>query len=177
MIKQKDTKNKILDAAKTIFTSKGFDGASIDSIALEAGVTKSLLYYYFENKDAVFYEVIKKTMQNLIIRLEEERKIKIPQNREESFICGINILKNEIDVLRIALSEALKSPQKTNIIFQLPALVFDEFKDEYSFENEEKAKFCIDAINIITYISFKEKLKETFFLDDEKIYEIFNKNI
>lgn len=174
--KKNQTKKRILKAAKKVFTSKGFDGASIEDITKEAKITKSLLYYYFESKDAVFYEIMKVTVENLISKLGEERKKHLPKNRKETFECGINILENEIDVLRIAVSEALKIPKKTSIIFQLPALVFDEFKDEFNFSDEEKAEFCLNAINIITYLSFKEKISEVFNLENDKIDELFNKS-
>lgn len=173
--KKSTTKNKIIQAAKKAFTSKGFDGTSVDEIAKEAGVTKSLLYYYFDSKDEIFYELMRVTVQNLIIKLGEERKKCVPKNREETFECATKILKNEIDILRIAVSEALKIPEKPNIIYQLPALVFDEFKDEFSFSNEEEAYFCLNAVNIITYLSFKEKLKEVFEISSEKADQLFNK--
>lgn len=173
--KKNATKEKIILAAKKTFTSKGFDGTSVDEIAKEAGITKSLLYYYFKSKEEVFYELMKKTMENLVLKLGEERKKANLESREETFRFGINILKNELDVLRTAVSEALKTTEKTSIIFQLPALVFDEFKDEYNFTNEEKAFFCLRAINIITYLSFKDIMMENFELTSEKADEIYNR--
>lgn len=172
--KNNATKEKIILAAKKTFTSKGFDGTSVDEIAKEAGITKSLLYYYFESKEEVFYELMKRTMENLVLKLGEERKKINPESREETFKFGISILKNELDVLRTALSEALKTTGKNSIIFELPALVFDEFKEEYSFTNEEKAFFCLRAINIITYLSFKDIMMESFELTSEKADEVYN---
>ncbi|HRS53908.1 MAG TPA: helix-turn-helix domain-containing protein [Bacteroidales bacterium] len=40
-----NTEVKILDAAKKIFIKKGFDGASMQDIAKEAGINKSLLLF------------------------------------------------------------------------------------------------------------------------------------
>lgn len=177
MAKQNSKKNDILLAAKKIFTSKGFDGTSVDEIAKEAGITKSLLYYYFESKDDIFYELTKITMENLVIRLGEERKTAVPTNREEVFQSGIKILESELDVLRISVSEALKTPAKTSIIFQLPALVFDEFSDKYHYTSEEKALFCMNAINIITYLSFKEKIGEVFEINSSTVAELFKKSV
>ena len=58
------TEEKILEAAKTIFHRKGFEGARMQEIADEAGINKSLLHYYFRTKDrlfdAVFQEYIRK---------------------------------------------------------------------------------------------------------------------
>ncbi|MFP4460900.1 MAG: TetR/AcrR family transcriptional regulator [Thermotogota bacterium] len=50
------TKRKILDSAKKIFASKGFDGTSVEEIANDAGVKKALIFYYFPSKDSLFLE-------------------------------------------------------------------------------------------------------------------------
>ena len=44
----------ILQAALNEFSSAGYDGARIDRIALEAGVSKPLLYDYFGDKDELY---------------------------------------------------------------------------------------------------------------------------
>lgn len=45
-----DTKQTILDAARTQFAAKGFAGASMRSIAADAGVDASLISHYFGDK-------------------------------------------------------------------------------------------------------------------------------
>ncbi len=46
---------EITQAAAKVFARKGFKGASVDDIALAAGVSKGTVYGYFENKEALFY--------------------------------------------------------------------------------------------------------------------------
>jgi TetR/AcrR family transcriptional repressor of mexJK operon len=46
--------NAILEAARRLFTSLGFDGASMDQIAAAAGVSKLTVYSHFGDKDALF---------------------------------------------------------------------------------------------------------------------------
>lgn len=58
------TQEKILAAAKKIFTARGMDGARMQDIADEAGINKALLHYYFRSKDKLFE----------MIFLEEARK-------------------------------------------------------------------------------------------------------
>ena len=45
---------QILKAAKTIILSQGFNGATMDDIALEAGITKPTVYQYFKTKYELF---------------------------------------------------------------------------------------------------------------------------
>lgn len=61
--KRDNTEEKILEAAKNVFVTKGMDGARMQEIADEAGINKALLHYYFRSKErlfeAIFGEIIK----------------------------------------------------------------------------------------------------------------------
>ncbi len=49
----------ILDAAKHLFTTQGFDGTSMDAIAATAGVSKLTVYSHFRDKEALFTEAVR----------------------------------------------------------------------------------------------------------------------
>lgn len=49
-----DTRNDILDAARTAFSEAGYDTTSIRHIAANAGVDASLVYHYFADKEELF---------------------------------------------------------------------------------------------------------------------------
>ena len=49
--------NDIINAAEKVFFAKGYDNVTMDEIAKEAEVNKALLYYYFKNKEALFFAV------------------------------------------------------------------------------------------------------------------------
>lgn len=51
--------DQVLDGARQIFMSDGFEGASVDDIAKAAGVSKATLYSYFPDKRLLFMEVAK----------------------------------------------------------------------------------------------------------------------
>jgi AcrR family transcriptional regulator len=54
-----DRRAQILDAALEEFSTKGFKGATIKSIAREAGLqSPALIYWYFPDKEALFREVL-----------------------------------------------------------------------------------------------------------------------
>ncbi|MBL7113274.1 MAG: TetR/AcrR family transcriptional regulator [Bacteroidales bacterium] len=52
--KEQDTENKILTAASKVFMINGKAGASMQNIADEAGINRTLLHYYFRSKDKLF---------------------------------------------------------------------------------------------------------------------------
>lgn len=59
----------IINAAMAEFASAGFSQAKLQNIAKAAGVTKSLLYYYFEDRAdllATLYEVVSSTLAGIL---------------------------------------------------------------------------------------------------------------
>ena len=51
------TEQQILEAAYRVFQKKGKAGARMQEIADEAGINKSMLHYYFRNKDSLFKKI------------------------------------------------------------------------------------------------------------------------
>ena len=49
---------KVLEAAVTVFSRKGFSGARIDEIAKQAGMSKTNMLYYFKTKKELYQAVI-----------------------------------------------------------------------------------------------------------------------
>jgi AcrR family transcriptional regulator len=47
---KEERRSRILDAAARVFGERGYDGASIDEIAEEAGITKPVIYDHFRSK-------------------------------------------------------------------------------------------------------------------------------
>jgi AcrR family transcriptional regulator len=58
-------KEKILKAAVRLFWQKAFLGTSIDDIARAADVNKATIYYYFESKSEILYEIIMEHVQEI----------------------------------------------------------------------------------------------------------------
>jgi AcrR family transcriptional regulator len=55
-----DKRRQILDGALQVFTSRGFDAASMSDIAAAANVSKGTLYVYFEDKEHLFVDLIQR---------------------------------------------------------------------------------------------------------------------
>jgi AcrR family transcriptional regulator len=48
----------ILDAAAAMFAKHGFNGTSIAALADSCGVSKALLYHYYDSKEALLYDML-----------------------------------------------------------------------------------------------------------------------
>ena len=51
-------RRQILDGARRAFLANGFDAASMNEIAREAGVSKGTLYVYFKSKEELFEAIV-----------------------------------------------------------------------------------------------------------------------
>lgn len=56
------TKQSIVEVAVKLFKSKGYGTTSVNNIADELGCTKAALYYYFNSKEDILYEIFCQSM-------------------------------------------------------------------------------------------------------------------
>lgn len=89
------TEMAILDAARRVFTQRGFDGARMDEIAKAAGINRALLHYYFRSKDKLFDLVFAQRAREFFLGLVGI--ISGPGNLEEKIRA---IVAHDIDMIR-----------------------------------------------------------------------------
>jgi len=53
-----ERRRAILDGAAALFAGQGFDGTSIATIARRLGVSKALLYHYYQSKEALLFDIL-----------------------------------------------------------------------------------------------------------------------
>ena len=60
-----ESEQAIRQSAMRLFATKGYNATSVREIVEAAGVTKPTLYYYFENKEALYRRLILETMEDV----------------------------------------------------------------------------------------------------------------
>lgn len=55
---KKNRKIKIIEAAQRLIAQKGVDKTSMREIAIEAGITTGAIYYYYDSKEELLYDVM-----------------------------------------------------------------------------------------------------------------------
>ena len=68
--KSMQKRQQLLAAALDVFSLYGFNGASLDEIAQIAEMHKSNIFYYYENKEALYVEVLTTVMQKWLAPLQ-----------------------------------------------------------------------------------------------------------
>src|ERR1700722_713680 len=67
-------RGEILDAAKRLFLTEGFEHTTIRKIAAAVGVSSAALYIYFPDKDAILRAIAYTTFEALLLRLQEAER-------------------------------------------------------------------------------------------------------
>lgn len=85
----KTNRDEILDAALTVFSEKGYEGALLRDIAASLGITKPALYKHFESKEALWNAMIDSVEQYYGERISAVSGIPVPESWEE--FCALSL--------------------------------------------------------------------------------------
>lgn len=106
------TKTKILKVATKLFAQNGYKGTSMSDIALTVNIEKSSLYYFYKNKNDIFFEVINQLTAELINDIKKinqtttNKKTKLQQIINTIIKSG---LKSGLTIIDINSSELSKN--------------------------------------------------------------------
>ena len=116
------TKNKILNAASTLFFEKGYEETTMQDIMERSGASKGAIYHYFVSKQEIISFMIKDAQKHINTRFLEiaddnslsvEEKIKavityFMENREQNIL----IANKWIDKVPYALVDTIRNANK-----------------------------------------------------------------
>ena len=193
MVKDENSKNRILETATTLFAQKGFDGTSVREICQKAGVNLCMISYYWGGKRELYEGII----ENLIEQQTEYARTfmdldKSPSeySKSECIELLITILERAVDFLysnkisndliMFLLKEQQNPERKINspafsYVRELLARIFD--KDARDKEIIYKTVFIFSQLNsprILPVFCLRELGQSEFREDD---IEIIKNNI
>lgn len=103
-----EKQERIINAGFHVFAQNSYKKSPVQEIALEAGVSKSLLFHYFKNKKELYLFLWKKAEQ---ITLENIHKHKDQtsgdffENMYSSLVSQLEILKVYPDIMRFSIRD------------------------------------------------------------------------
>lgn len=107
--------DQVIAGARTVFMRAGFEGASVDEIAREAGVSKATLYSYFADKRLLFMEVAKAECKAQTDTALDEIDFEAPARRVMTQVAGrmIRFFLSDVgqQVYRIVVAESGRFPE------------------------------------------------------------------
>lgn len=123
--------DQVLEGARTIFLKDGFEGASVDDISREAGVSKATLYSYFPDKRSLFIEVASQEMTRVAETGAADLDLSQPPEIVLPFV-GRKILDYVLSdfgiaIYRISIAESERFPEIGSRFYKAgPQLVRDK---------------------------------------------------
>ncbi len=78
----------ILDAAVKIFNERGYHASTVAEIASEAGISKGLIYNYFDSKQAILYAIFDEAFIDIAGTINYETKGSTPQEKLKNIIIA-----------------------------------------------------------------------------------------
>lgn len=170
----KTKQHKILQAAMKQFGEKGYDLASTNQIVEEAGISKGILFYYFQNKRSLYYDLIDysltivkneyidqidSTSEDIIERLSYNSKLKyqfIQQYPEVNQFLFVTLFKEIEDLPKeFQLKFAKLKKESTQKMQHYPVV------NEALFKEEVNPKEAIQIIEL-TIEGYFHKLTTQF---------------
>lgn len=152
----KQTEEKIFEAATDVFLDKGMDGARMQDIAIHAGINKALLHYYFRTKDqlfnAVFEMIARKILKKFAPVLDE--KLSLEDKIRFFFKEHITFLQENPKLPGFILNEINRNPSRIkkllkNIDFErLWQKFYEQHKEELGKYNITEASMPQIMISI-----------------------------
>ena len=135
-----ETKTNIINSALTVFSKKGYHGASISDITKSAKVSKALFYHYFKTKKDLLVYFATKRLEDFFPLVDGMKKIQAPKER---LMYLINFVLDE-------LVEKTKKLQFITMLYltgdgaEAIGEAMESFKEEFAIIQKEEEKLFKD---------------------------------
>ena len=117
-----ELRESFLAAALQSFLEKGYAATSIEAISRDAGVAKITIYRQFENKQALFHEVVhravsnaRNTMQATVVREGADERELLLDLVERMYLGATE--PETLALLRLVIAEAVRFPELAKSLY------------------------------------------------------------
>ncbi|HUI09715.1 MAG TPA: TetR/AcrR family transcriptional regulator [Bacteroidota bacterium] len=98
------SRRAIVLAALELFARKGYSATTADAIARKAGISKGLIYSYFDSKQDILFGIFDEQMDRVFPRFFNEKDARPPHERLVSIINSwLELITNEPLLVRLSL--------------------------------------------------------------------------
>lgn len=182
------TEQTILQAAKTVFLRKGLDGATMQDIADEAEISRTLLNYYHRKKESLFRAILTHAVGEFIPKLATIVELDVPLiEKIERIVDAYNAYLLDDPILPHFMM--LEIQRDSRVLVQLFRDNQGEFGEVFRLKNQIVSELHItdeaeaDAAFAHLFASFygllmfpflaKPALDEVFFKNDPAAFRSF----
>lgn len=142
----RQTEERIFEAATEVFVARGMDGARMQDIANHAGINKALLHYYYRSKDRLFNAVFEKIAGKLFMKFAPvfDQNLSLEDKIRFFFKEHISFLQENPGLPAFILNEINRNPARmrkllSNIdLNRFWQMLEDQHKDDFGKYNITK---------------------------------------
>ncbi|MDR9485274.1 TetR/AcrR family transcriptional regulator [Sediminimonas qiaohouensis] len=144
--------DQVLDGARQVFLSDGFEGASVDEIARVSRVSKATIYSYFADKRQMFTEVVRSECNRqaeLALKLiDKDRPPQEVLTEAARQLLGIVLSDFSQRVFRICVAEADRFPELGRAFYESGPVLGRRRLCEYLRAAEARGELAIDDFDL-----------------------------
>lgn len=116
---------EVLLKAAELFAAKGYDGATLGELAESVGIRKASIYYFYQNKADLLYEIL-------------ERAVLVPLERSETALKDLDTPSEKL--------EALIRVLVTTYDELLPFMVVGTRENRASLDDPDREQYLLKAV-------------------------------
>ena len=139
--RRKQTRQRLMDAAVTVFAEKGIEGASVEEISEAAGFTRGAFYSNFDSKDDLCFALLRAIAEQFL----ESVRVTVEQIADIEPLDQVALLDVAVDTFL-----ATKPSERTTVLLlmemQLYALRHPEFAAVHTALNAETNRVFTEVL-------------------------------
>lgn len=128
---REDRKKKLIDAAFHVFAEETYHSASVSKIAKEAGVSKGLLYNYFDTKEDLLRAIMSNLMEEILQYFDFSDETPLTDQSVTDWIKkSLYIVKDDVKRWRFYTSLSMQ-PDVTPIFMEMANNEIQKFMERF----------------------------------------------
>lgn len=138
------TRDKIMEAAETVFSQKGYYETAVDEIVKQSSTSKGSVYFHFPSKESLFIAVMDHLGNRLIRRVEQaiDRYSRPSARLETALITTLETLTKHKTIAKMLLIKGYSMgetfPRKRQEIFSRLAALIKVLLDDISVVKQRR---------------------------------------
>lgn len=136
----RSTEELILEAARKVFTRRGYAAARMEEIAQEAGINRALLHYYFRSKEKMYDLIFEENLKNFYSHLFSILASEAPLTEKIRHIIHseIDMLLGNPELPLFVVREIAQHPERMRE--KMKKIVGPHMLDEFSRQLQAEAR-------------------------------------
>ena len=154
---KKNTREILLKNATNLFYEKGYTNTSIREIGARTGISSSIIYHYFKNKEELLFEITHSSTKDLIQSLREtEERISDPVECLREMLTWQTVifsLKKKKEGKILAIDSYQLRGKRGDIIRKMQREIYDIYLEKVK-EIKEKGLLKEIDLTVLTFCIF-----------------------